>query len=124
VLQGADAICFVATTDLAPARAFYEGKLGLRVVDANPGACVFDAHGTMLRVTLVEKVAVAPYTVLGWAVSDIESTIDALIAAGVTFERYGVPGQDERGVWIAPGGDRVAWFRDPDGNTLSLTQFR
>ncbi|MGH7318119.1 MAG: VOC family protein, partial [Candidatus Rokuibacteriota bacterium] len=80
--------------------------------------------GTMLRVSRVDKVAVAPYTVLGWTVDDIGVSIDNLKQKGVVFERFeGFP-QDERGIWTAGDGTRVAWFRDPDGNLLSLTQFR
>jgi hypothetical protein len=82
------------------------------------------ASASMLRVTAVPKVVVAGYTVLGWRVSDIAATIDGLLAGGVTFHRYPGLTQDERGVWTTPGGDQVAWFADPDGNTLSLTQLR
>ena len=123
MLATSDVIAFAATTDLARARAFYEAALGLLVVDENPYACVFDAHGTMLRVTPVAEVAHPRYTVLGWRVSNINETVTGLQARGVVFARYDGVEQDAQGVWSAPNGDRVAWFTDPDGNVLSLTEF-
>jgi hypothetical protein len=88
----------------------------------SPCAVAFDAHGTQLRVTAVEQRVAAPYTVLGWAVPDIAGTIRDLVARGVAFERYDGMDQDADGVWQAPSGARIAWFQDPDGNVLSLTQ--
>jgi catechol 2,3-dioxygenase-like lactoylglutathione lyase family enzyme len=123
MLESSDLVAFAATSDPARARAFYAGILGLRVVEQNDFACVLDAHGTMLRVTTVSEVARPGYTVLGWRVADIQATVRGLAAAGVTFTRYEGMGQDQDGVWATPGGDKVAWFTDPDGNTLSLTQF-
>jgi len=123
VLTTSELIAFAATTDLEKARAFYEDVLGLTLVEQNPYACVFDAAGTMLRVTAVATVAQPGYTVLGWRVSDIAATVVALEARGVAFARYDGMEQDRHGVWTTPGGDRIAWFRDPDGNVLSLTQF-
>ncbi|HSS12083.1 MAG TPA: hypothetical protein VLL25_19510, partial [Acidimicrobiales bacterium] len=90
--------------------------------DDNPIACVFDSHGTTLRVTLVNELITAPYTILGWTVSDIPETVRGLATRGVQFVRYEGFGQDELGIWTAPSGDKVAWFKDPDSNTLSLTQ--
>lgn len=116
-------IGFVPTSDLTRARAFYAETLGLRVADESAFACVFDANGTMLRVTPVRKVARTRYTVLGWGVDDIETTVRELTDAGVEFVRYRSMELDELGIWTAPGGSRVAWFQDPDGNLLSLTQF-
>jgi catechol 2,3-dioxygenase-like lactoylglutathione lyase family enzyme len=121
-LAGADVIAFVGTADLGRARAFYEGVLGLPVIEDDGLALAFDAHGTMLRVTGMRELTPAAYTVLGWSVDDIAAAIGELEARGVTFARYAGFEQDERGVWIAPTGARVAWFSDPDGNTLSLTQ--
>lgn len=83
---------------------------------------MFDAHGTRLRVTTVREVVPAPYTLLGWMVDDIAATIRTLGQAGVEFERYPGISQDELGIWTAPGGASIAWFKDPDGNLLSLTQ--
>ena len=122
MLSSCHLVAFSATTDLERARAFYEDKLGLPVLDENPMACVFDANGTTLRVTLVGELAPAPYTVLGWTVDDIETMVSDLSSSGVVFERFDGMGQDGLGVWTAPGGARVAWFKDPDGSTLSITQ--
>jgi len=77
----------------------------------------------MLRVTAVAEVARPGYTVLGWRVADITATVRELTGRGVVFLRYDGMNQDEDGVWTTPGGDKVAWFADPDGNVLSLTQF-
>jgi len=114
-------VAFVATSSPAKAKRFYRDKLGLRLVEASPFALVFDAHGTMLRVTPVNKVAAAGYTVLGWQVPDIVDAVKRLRKAGVRFERYDGMGQDKLGVWQSPSGARIAWFKDPDGNTLSIT---
>jgi catechol 2,3-dioxygenase-like lactoylglutathione lyase family enzyme len=122
VLGSSDLIAFVATTDLCRAREFYAGVLGLRLVEETPFACVFDANGTTLRVTLAESVTPAGYTVLGWSVADVAAAIRALRERGVVFVRYARLEQDDLGVWRAPDGARVAWFEDPDGNTLSLAQ--
>ncbi len=113
---------FVATTDVVAARHFYAETLGLRLVDDTPFALVFDANGTTLRVTRVDEAVVAPYTVLGWEVSDIAATVADLTARGVVFHRYDGMEQDDAGVWRSPGGAFVAWFADPEGNTLSVSQ--
>jgi catechol 2,3-dioxygenase-like lactoylglutathione lyase family enzyme len=116
-------IAFVATCDPRRAKAFYRDTLGLDLVSEDQFALVFDVRGTMLRVTTVQKVATAQYTVLGWQVPNIGATVKSLQSAGVTLEQYpGIP-QDNLGIWTSPAGARVAWFKDPDGNTLSLTQF-
>ncbi len=118
-------VAFVPTTDPIRARTFYEEVLGLRLVaDEAPFSLVFDANGTMLRITSVREHVAAPFTVLGWDVVSIERTVERLAAGGVEFLRY--PGLNEdkpHGVWTAPSGARVAWFRDPDGNVLSVTEF-
>ena len=116
-------ICFVATRDATGARRFYEATLGLKCVSEDPFAIVFDANGTMLRVQKVKELTPAQYTALGWEVADIAAQIRELNESGVRFERFpGLP-QDELGVWTSPSGAKVAWFKDPDGNTLSLTEF-
>ena len=122
MLATSDLIAFAPTTDLARARSFYETVLGLPVVSENAYACVLDAHGTMLRLTAVPEVAHPGYTVLGWLVTDIAETVARLADLGVRFARYDGMEQDAQGVWTTPSGDRVAWFGDPDGNVLSLTQ--
>jgi len=126
ILGGSELVAFAPTTDPAKARAFYEGVLGLRLVaDEKPFALVFDANGTMLRVTTVHELKPHPFTVLGWHVANIEATVDLLAAAGVEFNRYtGVNDDDPRGIWNSPGGARVAWFKDTDGNVLSVTEFK
>jgi catechol 2,3-dioxygenase-like lactoylglutathione lyase family enzyme len=123
VLERSALIGFVAVSDLARARQLYGATLGLPIVEESPFALVADAGGTMLRLTAVERPVAAPYTVLGWDVADIASMMDQLSARGVQFTRYQGMGQDDRGVWTAPGGAKIAWFLDPDGNNLSLTQF-
>jgi predicted enzyme related to lactoylglutathione lyase len=122
-MDGSSLIAFVPTTDLPRARAFYAETIGLRVTDESPFACVFDANGTMLRLTPVRKLSRTRYTVLGWNVADIAATVAALVAAGVSFVHYRGMDLDDAGIWTSPSGDRVAWFEDPDGNMLSLTQF-
>jgi catechol 2,3-dioxygenase-like lactoylglutathione lyase family enzyme len=116
-------IGFVATSDPERARTFYSEKLALPLLEEQlPFALVYDAHGTMLRVTVVKEVRPMGYTVLGWKVPDIVAAVNGLTAAGVKFERYPGMQQDERGIWTLPGGGKVAWFKDPDENTLSLSQ--
>jgi catechol 2,3-dioxygenase-like lactoylglutathione lyase family enzyme len=121
-LDQADVVAFLASSDVARARQFFEDVIGLRVLGDDPFACTFDANGTVLRVVAVPETVAASYTVLGWIVDDIAQTVDGLQTRGVDFERFEGMQQDERGVWEAPGGDLVAWFKDPDANTLSLTE--
>ncbi len=121
-LASARVVAFVGVADLDRAAAFYGDTLGLPLRDESPLALVAEAGDTTVRFTATEAVHPAPYTVLGWRVDDVVAAVDALRARGVTFAQYPGVSQDERGVWLAPGGARVAWFRDPDGNLLSLTQ--
>jgi catechol 2,3-dioxygenase-like lactoylglutathione lyase family enzyme len=123
MLESSAVIAFAPASDLARARGFYELTLGLRFVEQSDFACVFDANGTMLRITAVSEVAHPGYTVLGWRVADIEAAVQALTLKGVKFTQYDGMDQDLSGIWATPGGDKVAWFTDPDGNNLSLTQF-
>jgi catechol 2,3-dioxygenase-like lactoylglutathione lyase family enzyme len=116
-------VAFVATRDPSRAKAFFRDTLGLRLVGEDEFALVFDVAGTMLRVTSVQEVAGAKYTVLGWQVRDIVRTVKHLHKAHVALEHYPGMQQDELGIWNSPSGARVAWFKDPDGNTLSITQF-
>jgi catechol 2,3-dioxygenase-like lactoylglutathione lyase family enzyme len=122
VLIDAELVAFVASEDLERSEAFYAGVLGLSLTDSTPFAKVFDAHGTQLRVTRVEAIAGAAYTVLGWRVEDLDAAVAALRSRGVELKRYDGLEQDESGAWTAPGGSRIAWFADPDGNTLSLQE--
>lgn len=116
-------VAFVATRDAARAKAFYGEILGLRLISEDRFAVVFDANGTMLRIAVVQEVASAKYTVLGWQVPDILAAVRELQSAGVGVERYGGMNQDELGIWTSPSGAQIAWFKDPDGNTLSVTQY-
>jgi catechol 2,3-dioxygenase-like lactoylglutathione lyase family enzyme len=115
-------IAFVAVKDRSRARAFYEEVLGLSFIKDDGFALVYDLDGTMLRMAVVPDFAPQRFTVLGWEVGDIREAVTGLGASGVQFERYGFPGQDESGVWSAPDGSQVAWFKDPDGNVLSVSQ--
>jgi catechol 2,3-dioxygenase-like lactoylglutathione lyase family enzyme len=115
-------VAFVGTRDPQRAKAFYQNTLGLKLLNQDQFALVFDANGIMLRVTTVQEVVTAPYTVLGWQVADLRSTTGKLRDAGVELERYPFMKQDDLGIWIAPGGGQVAWFKDPDGNLLSVVQ--
>jgi catechol 2,3-dioxygenase-like lactoylglutathione lyase family enzyme len=123
MLGSSDLIAFIAAADLDVARDFYAESLGLKLIDESGFACVFEAHGTMVRVTLVAGHLPADHTVLGWRSHDISEEVRALTSHGVEFVRYPAVEQDDLGIWTAPGGDRIAWFTDPDGNVLSLTQF-
>ena len=124
MLGSTNIVAFVPTRDADKARAFYERVLGLRFVNDDGFALVMDANGIMIRVARVGKeFTPAQFTILGWQVSEIENMVRALQNKGVHFEIYGFFKQDELGIWTAPTGDKVAWFKDPDGNVLSLTQF-
>ena len=118
-----DVVAFIATAQSDRTKEFYERVLGLDLVEDSPFALVFDAHGTMLRIQKVKELQPAPYTALGWHVPDIRAAVESLSGKGIRFERYeGVP-QDDLGIWLTPSGAHVAWFKDPSGNILSLTQF-
>jgi catechol 2,3-dioxygenase-like lactoylglutathione lyase family enzyme len=114
---------FVNVVDVDRARAFYRDTLGLRLVSEElPFAMVFDANGTMLRLAIGRDASPGPGTVLGWQVLDITVAVRDLLGVGVRFERYEFMKQDELGIWTTPTGARVAWFKDPDGNVLSISE--
>jgi catechol 2,3-dioxygenase-like lactoylglutathione lyase family enzyme len=114
---------FVATTNPERAKAFYGDTLGLPLVSDDPWALVFSAAGTvLLRIQKVEHHTPHPFTALGWNVPDVAADVAALASRGVRFERYERMQQDDAGVWTSPSGAKVAWFKDPDGNVLSLTE--
>ena len=115
-------VAFVGVADLDAAHLFYGSVLGLPLRDERPFALVAESAKGTVRITQVEDVRAAPYTVLGWTVPDLDAAVDELAARGVSFTHYEGMGQDERGVWTSPSGARVVWFLDPDGNNLSLTQ--
>ena len=123
MLDKSSLIAFAATQNPEQAKHFYGEVLGLQLVTDEQWAMVFNANGTTLWLQKVEQVSPTPYTALGWRVDDIRATIRGLTEQDVVFERYEFLPQDEDGVWSVPGGAQVAWFKDPDGNLLSLTQF-
>jgi catechol 2,3-dioxygenase-like lactoylglutathione lyase family enzyme len=123
MLESSKIAAFVATADAEKAKKFYGDTLGITFVSDDPYALVFDANGTTLRIQKVSEVSPKPYTTLGWHVSDIEKSVSELTEKGVTFEHYEGFGQDENGIMTFPNGAKVAWFKDPDGNLLSLDQY-
>ena len=112
---------FVPTREFGAAKVFYRDKLGLELVDEDGFALVFTVGARQIRVVKVGAFTPYPFTLLGFEVADIAAEVRMLSERGVNFTRYPHFEQDELGIWTAPGGARVAWFRDPDGNTLSLT---
>ena len=126
MLESAAVAAFISTVDRGTSRTFYEETLGLRLVADTPFALIFDCNGTSLRVTPVETLEPQPFTVLGWEIGDITACARELATRGVVFERFDHLGfdQDPDGIWHAPGGDKVAWFKDPDGNLLSIASVR
>jgi catechol 2,3-dioxygenase-like lactoylglutathione lyase family enzyme len=121
VLASSKLIAFLLTKDKLRAKIFYTDVLGLTFVRDDGFALVFDANGTMLRIAEMKDFTPQKGTTLGWEVGDLPGTIRELVSHSVQFERFGMP-QDESGIWTAPGGDQVAWFKDPDGNLLSLSR--
>ena len=125
MLGSADLIAFVPTRDPAKARKFYAETLGLEFISEDPFALVFNARGTTLRIANVSEVKgfkPAPFTIVGWQVNNVGDTLGDLTKKGVRFERFPGMDQDAQGIWQSPSGAKVAWFKDPDGNILSITQ--
>ena len=116
-------ISLIVTTQPDAAREFYQDRLGLALIEDEQFALVFDVNGIMLRITKLETLTPAPFTVLGFDVSNISVEVSRLTARGIIFEQFEGLEQDERGVCTFSDGTQVAWFRDPDGNMLSLTEF-
>jgi predicted enzyme related to lactoylglutathione lyase len=116
-------IAFIPSEKASRARPFYEGVLGLRFVSEDQFAVVLDANGIMLRIVNVPDFKPASFTILGWEAPDIEAVIRSLQEKGVQFQRYSGMEQDVFGIWHSPSGSKVAWFKDLDGNVLSLTEF-
>ena len=113
---------FLLTKDYEAARKFYEGQLGFRFVSQDQFALVVQAGESHIRIVKMPDMKPLPSTVLGWQVQGIEAVVDWLRGRGVAFEKYPFVQDQERGIWTAPGGDKVAWFKDPDGNVLSVSQ--
>jgi len=123
MLGTAKAVTFVLTSNLERAKSFYRDKLGLGFLAQDDFAAVFDLNGATLRLTAMAAHEPSEHSVLGWSVTDIRETIQGLVALGIAMERYPFLEQDELGVWTSPDGvAKVAFFKDPDGNVLSLTQ--
>jgi catechol 2,3-dioxygenase-like lactoylglutathione lyase family enzyme len=122
MLGSTNIVAFVPITDSARAREFYEGKLGLRFVKDDGFAVVFEANGIRVRAAKMKEVNPSHFTILGWEVKPIEQAVTSLRERGVHFEIFGFFKQDELGIWTAPTGDKVAWFKDPDGNVLSISE--
>ena len=122
VLRGAAFVAFIPVRHLESAREFYCGTLEFEAVEQTPVALIVDAGGVPLRLAEVPELVPQPFTIAGWLVSNISLTVASLSKAGVRVKRYEGMVQDEQGVWTSPGGDRVAWFADPDGNVLSVTE--
>lgn len=115
-------VTFLLTQNPDRALEFYRDTLGLQFLHDDGFALVFVINGIMLRISKVPSFTPAQHTVLGWECEDIAGAVEKLIAKGIVFERYPNMGQDERGISTFPTGDKVAWFKDPDGNVLSLSQ--
>ena len=113
---------FVPTVKPNEAKLFYNDILGLKLLSEDQFALEFDANGTILRVTIVQELKPHPFTILGWNVDDIVSVIKQLNSKNIYCERYEFLEQDNLGIWLTPNGSKVAWFKDPDGNILSLTE--
>jgi catechol 2,3-dioxygenase-like lactoylglutathione lyase family enzyme len=117
----------IAVSDIQKAVAFYEGKLGLPVLEAGPSAHITDGSriygsggGTLLEVYQSGTAGKSPATLASWYVDDIDATVDELAAAGVEFARYDDFEHDAKGITPRAGGGRIAWFQDPDGNTFAI----
>ncbi|HMD96707.1 MAG TPA: VOC family protein [Terriglobia bacterium] len=122
MLASSKVVGFVPTRDSKKARDFYEGKLGFQFVSDDQFALVVRAGENTIRVAKAQDFTPAKYTVLGWEVQDIEAVVRWLKERGVVFEKYPFVQDQELGIWNAPGGAKVAWFKDPDGNVLSVSQ--
>ncbi len=123
MLPQSNLVTFIATNDLEQAKYFYQTVLGLNLVSEDAWVLGFLVSGARLRVTKVDYYFAPRYTVLGWSVADIQAVVDELTQKEIPLERYEGLDQDEQGIWTAPDGARVVWFKDPDGNILSVTQF-
>jgi len=113
---------FVPTTKQDKAKSLYKDILGLELLSEDNYALEFNANGTLLRVIIVQELKPHPFTVLGWNVDNISSTIKSLNSKNVFCEKYDFLKQDDLGIWTSPSGAKVAWFKDSDGNVLSLTE--
>jgi catechol 2,3-dioxygenase-like lactoylglutathione lyase family enzyme len=123
ILENNELVAFLATTQPEKSRAYYCEVLGLRFEEDSPFALVFRAANATLRIQKVQAFTPLPFTALGWKVEDVRGMAKLLLAKGVKIERFEGMTQDDLGVWLSPSGAKICWFKDPDGNVLSLTQF-
>jgi catechol 2,3-dioxygenase-like lactoylglutathione lyase family enzyme len=122
MLADMNMVGFLLTRDYEKSRAFYEGTLGFEFVSLDQFALVMQAGKSMIRIVKVPTFTPLQSTVLGWQVENIEAIIDWLVKRGVVFDKYPFVQDKERGIWTAPGGSKIAWFKDPDGNVLSVSE--
>ena|ERR1700690_1682218 len=122
MLGSSKIVAFLFTTDSKRARSFYEGVLGLRFISEDRFALALESNGNMIRISTSRDFKPAQGTVLGWETTEIEKLVSGLRERGVSFEKFPGMNQDAIGIWTAPGSDKVAWFKDPDGNVLSISQ--
>lgn len=122
MLTSGKLVGFVPTRDYDKARAFYENQLEFEFVSLDQYALVMNAGGHMIRITKVPNFAPLQGTILGWEVQDIRAVAAWLTSRGVNLEKYPFVQDRELGIWTTPNGDMVAWFKDPDGNILSISQ--
>ncbi len=124
MLAAGKLVGFVPTKNSQAARAFYEGKLGFQFASEDQYALVLRADQSTIRIAKGQNFTPAPYTVLGWEVLDIQAVVTSLKQRGVVFENYPFVQDHELAIWTTPTGDKVAWFKDPDGNVLSVSQHK
>lgn len=122
MLNDSRVVAFVPTRSPEKARSFYENKLRLEFISDDGFALVFRSQGTTIRLVRLQEFEPAKFTVLGWDVPDVRASVRELREGGIEFQRYSGLEQDALGIWTAPGGAMVAWFLDPDGNVLSISQ--
>ena len=121
-LRNANPVSFLATANAPESRAFYETIIGLELIEETDFALVFAVGNSHLRIQKVSQVSPPPYTSMGWLVKDIKNVVASLKERGVVLDFHQGLAQDENGIWTSPSCAKIAWFKDPDGNTLSLTQ--
>lgn len=122
MLSESDVMGFIPTKDSTKARAFYVDNLGLRFISDDRFALVVESRGTTIRIAKVENFTPFPFTILGWRVTNIEEEVRSLTSRGISFQRFPGIDQNDLAIWTSPDGTKVAWFKDPDENLLSLSQ--
>ncbi len=113
---------FLPTVNPELSKQFYRHILGLKLISEDNFALEFESKGVILRITIVDKFVPHPFTVLGFKIRDIGTQVKLLSEKGIAFERFSALKQDESGIWTSPGNAKIAWFKDPDKNLISLTE--